>query len=63
MTDAGIVTGVANGDATITVGSGGHNGSKRIRAAPSYDGRWQGMQIVTACAASVKRRIHIMRHH
>ena len=52
VTDAGTVTGVANGEATITVGSGGRDGSKRIRVAPNYDGQWQGTQIVTACTAT-----------
>ena len=52
VTDTGSVKGVANGEATITVAFGGREGAKRIRVAPNYDGRWHGMQIVTACTAT-----------
>jgi hypothetical protein len=52
VTDGGTVTGRANGEATIIASSGGREGVKKIRVAPRYDGRWQGMQIVTACAAT-----------
>ena len=51
-TSAGAVTGVANGEATIVVASGGHEASKRIRVAPSYDGQWHGNQLITSCAAT-----------
>jgi hypothetical protein len=49
---SGVVSGVANGDATIIAAFGGREGTKRIRVAPNYDGRWRGSQIVTACAAT-----------
>ena len=51
-TAAGVVTGVANGDATIVAAFGGREATKRIRVAPNYGGRWDGMQTVTACAAT-----------
>jgi hypothetical protein len=52
ITDAGNLTPLANGDVTITVTSSGAQASKRIRVAPNYDGRWQGMQVITACTAT-----------
>jgi hypothetical protein len=52
ITDAGNLTALANGEATITVSLSGVQGSKRIRVAPNYDGRWQGMQVISACAAT-----------
>ena len=52
VTDSGTVTGVSNGEASIIAASGGREGAKRIRVAPNYAGSWQGMQIVTACAAT-----------
>lgn len=52
VTDGGVVTGVANGEATITASFGGVDGTKRIRVAPNYEGNWQGMQIVTSCTAT-----------
>lgn len=52
VTDTGTVTGVANGQANIFVIFGGRQGTKAIRVAPNYDGRWGGQQIITACSAS-----------
>lgn len=52
ITDGGNVTGVANGEVTISVSFSGASASKRIRVAPNYDGRWQGSQVITACAAT-----------
>lgn len=52
VTGAGLVTGVANGSATIIATSNGRDGAKRIRVAPNYDGRWQGLQTLTACNAT-----------
>lgn len=52
VTDTGTVTGVANGRANIFVIFGGRQGTKAIRVAPNYDGRWGGQQIITACSAS-----------
>ena len=52
VTDAGSVTGVSNGRATLAVTFGGRDGTKNIRVAPNYDGRWQGMQVITACIAT-----------
>ena len=48
-TDAGLVTGVANGRATIYVISGGQQGQQVIRVVPDYQGRWTGGLRVTAC--------------
>lgn len=48
VTDACSVTGVSNGRATIAVTFGGRDGTKTIRVAPNYDGRWQGMQVITS---------------
>lgn len=52
VTESGGVTGVSNGYANIAVTFGGREGIKNIRVAPNYDGRWQGMQVITACAAT-----------
>ena len=52
ITDAGNLTALANGEATITVSLSGVQGSKRVRVAPNYDGRWQGMQVITTCTAT-----------
>ena len=52
VTGAGVVTGVSNGEATITAASGGVQGTKRIRVAPNYEGTWQGTQVITSCAAT-----------
>ena len=52
ITDAGNLTPLANGEASITVAFGGAQAVKRIRVAPNYDGRWQGMQQITACTAT-----------
>jgi hypothetical protein len=52
VTDGGVVPGVGNGEATILVSFAGRDGTKRIRVAPDYDGRWQGMQVITGCTAT-----------
>ena len=52
VTDSGSVRGMANGDATISVSFGGQEGSKAVRIAPDYDGRWEGLQVVTSCVDS-----------
>ena len=49
---SGVVSGVANGEATIVAAFGGREGTKKIRVAPNYDGRWRGLQLVTSCAAT-----------
>jgi hypothetical protein len=49
VTDAGAVSGLANGEANITVSRGGQQASKRIRVAPNYDGSWQGSLRITGC--------------
>jgi hypothetical protein len=51
-TDGGNVSGVANGESTISVTFGGMTASKRIRVAPNYAGRWQGNQRITTCTAT-----------
>jgi hypothetical protein len=53
VTDAGAVSGVANGEVTITVASDGREASKRIRVAPNYGGAWSGLQTVTSCVATL----------
>ena len=52
ITDAGNLTGISNGEVTISVSFSGANASKRIRIAPNYDGRWQGVQVISACNAT-----------
>lgn len=52
VTDAGNVTGVSNGEANIFVVFGGVQGSRRVRVAPNYDGRWTGSQRITRCTDS-----------
>ena len=52
VSSAGVVSGVANGEATIVASFGGREGTKRIRVAPNYDGRWRGSQVITACTAT-----------
>lgn len=52
VVSSGVVSGVANGEATIVAAFGGREGTKRIRVAPNYDGRWRGSQVITACAAT-----------
>jgi len=49
VTDAGLVTGVANGRATIYVVSGGRQGQQVIRVVPDYQGQWNGALGVTSC--------------
>ena len=49
VTDAGLVTGVANGRATIYVVSGGRQGQQVVRVVPNYDGQWAGLLRVTSC--------------
>ena len=56
VTDAGAVRGVGNGTSVITVNSGGQQASRTIRVAPDFDGRWSGVQIVTACRDSLDLR-------
>ena len=48
-TPAGLVTGVANGRATIYVVSGGRQGQQVVRVVPSYEGQWAGLLRVTGC--------------
>lgn len=52
VTDAGLVTGVANGRATIYVVSGGRQGQQVIRVVPDYEGQWSGWLLVTGCTQS-----------
>lgn len=49
VSDAGLVTGVANGRATIYVISGGVQGQQVIRVVPDYQGSWSGGLRVTSC--------------
>ena len=50
VADAGLVTGVANGQATIYVATGGRQGQQVIRVVPDYHGAWEGTLRVTSCA-------------
>lgn len=52
VTGAGLVTGVANGRATIYVVAGGRQGQQVIRVVPDYQGRWSGVLRVTSCTES-----------
>ena len=49
VTDAGMVTGVANGRATIYVVTGGRQGQQVIRVVPDYQGQWTGTLRVASC--------------
>jgi len=51
-TGAGLVTGVANGRATIHVVAGGRLGQQVIRVLPDYQGRWSGGLRITSCTQS-----------
>lgn len=48
----GVVAGVANGNATISIQSGGRQGQQVVRVVPDYDGTWTGTYLVTSCAES-----------
>jgi hypothetical protein len=50
VTPAGIVTGVANGRATIYVIAGGRQGQQVVRVVPNYEGQWAGLLRVTSCS-------------
>jgi hypothetical protein len=49
VTDGGLVTGVANGQATISVTASGRQGQQMIRVLPDYHGEWEGTLRVTGC--------------
>jgi hypothetical protein len=51
-TDSGVITGVGNGNAVISVSSGGQTGRQTIRVVPDYDGVWTGSYRVTTCSES-----------
>ena len=50
VTTAGLVSGVANGRATIYVIAGGRQGQQVIRVVPDYQGKWNGGLRVTSCS-------------
>jgi len=50
VTDAGLVTGVGNGQANVYVITGGRQGQQVIRVVPDYHGEWEGTLRVTSCA-------------
>jgi hypothetical protein len=50
VSDAGLVTGVSNGRATIYVVSGGRQGQQVIRVVPDYQGQWNGGLRIASCA-------------
>jgi len=49
ITNSGLVTGIANGRATISVVAGGRQGQQGLRVVPDYQGRWSGGLRVTSC--------------
>ena len=49
VTGAGLVTGVANGRATIFVTASGRHGQQVVRVMPDYHGQWSGGLRVTSC--------------
>jgi hypothetical protein len=49
VTNSGLVTGMANGPATIYVIAGGVRGQQVVRVVPDYQGRWSGGLRVTSC--------------
>ena len=49
VTSSGLVTGVANGRATIYVVANGRQGQQVMRVVPDYQGRWSGGLRVTSC--------------
>jgi hypothetical protein len=52
VTGGGLVTGVANGRATIFVIAGGRQGQQVVRVVPDYQGNWNIGERVTSCAES-----------
>jgi len=49
VTNAGLVTGIANGRATIYTVASGRQGQQVVRVVPDYQGRWSGGLRVTSC--------------
>jgi len=49
VSDAGLVTGVANGRATVYVVADGRQGQQVVRVVPDYHGQWVGGLRVTSC--------------
>jgi len=49
VSNSGLVTGIANGRATIYVAPGGRQGQQAVRVVPDYQGRWSGGLRVTSC--------------
>jgi hypothetical protein len=49
VTNSGLVTGIANGRATIHVVASGRQGQQVVRVVPDYQGRWSGGLRVTSC--------------
>lgn len=48
VTDSGLVTGLANGRATIYVVTNGRQGQQVVRVVPDYQGSWTGLLRVTS---------------
>jgi Bacterial Ig-like domain (group 2) len=49
VTNAGLVTGISNGRATVYVVTGGGQGQQVVRVVPDYQGQWSGGLLVTSC--------------
>jgi hypothetical protein len=47
--DAGLVTAIGNGRATVFVVTGGRQGQQVVRVVPDYQGQWVGLLRVTSC--------------
>jgi len=52
VTNAGLVTAIANGRSTIYVVAGGRQGQQVVRVVPDYHGRWSGGLRITSCTAT-----------
>jgi hypothetical protein len=51
VTDGGLVTGQANGQANIFVVKDGRQGSKLLRVVPDYQGSWSGRYTIATCTS------------
>ena len=49
VSNSGLVTGIANGRATIYVAPNGRQGQQVVRVVPDYQGRWSGGLRITSC--------------
>jgi hypothetical protein len=59
VTDAGLVTGVSNGTATIYVIHAGRQGQQQVRVLPNYQGQWRGSYIIRSCVGTTTVFVNI----